>query len=391
MSVNNNQHFVPQFYLRKFSNDGSSINLVTRKAGRVVKGASIKGQCSKRRLYGSGPFLDDFLTYLESNVSELIGVFGGQTPRFAPNQADVEKFLCFLTTQIYRTPKSNVIGEHFDKSFGDILARGSPEGYEFPDDIAGSRMTLERMCRMAIFFYPHLSDLMLVRVKAPKGCEFVTSDSPIILANKAGEQERLPNSLGLASSGLIITYPISPRFCLMLYDGGVYKFRHSSDMTVFSNSADVSKINRLQYLNCSESIYFKDERASDVSRLMRCFDERPDSLVELTEYISEGRSSDGEIYREFSDKTDMGHGTSSLVLFRQTGIEAKLNCSFISYRSRFQTYDSGSASGFFRNEYMTDLVEEYVAAMKTRKAQPFEFQKFVSSRRTPPRPFDRPY
>ncbi len=47
-----NQHFVPQFYFRYFSDNSRSINVLLKKSGRVITNASIKGQASKRYFYG---------------------------------------------------------------------------------------------------------------------------------------------------------------------------------------------------------------------------------------------------------------------------------------------------------------------------------------------------
>ena len=52
MSERANHHFVPQFYFRYFSEDGSQIHLLHRASERIIPNAPIKGQCVKRRFYG---------------------------------------------------------------------------------------------------------------------------------------------------------------------------------------------------------------------------------------------------------------------------------------------------------------------------------------------------
>ena len=53
MSERANQHFVPRFYFRNFSEDGARIHLLHRSSGRTIINAPIRGQCVKQRLYGS--------------------------------------------------------------------------------------------------------------------------------------------------------------------------------------------------------------------------------------------------------------------------------------------------------------------------------------------------
>ena len=48
-----NHHYVPQFYFRRFSQDGHSICLLTRATGKTVALAPIKGQASKVGYYGA--------------------------------------------------------------------------------------------------------------------------------------------------------------------------------------------------------------------------------------------------------------------------------------------------------------------------------------------------
>jgi len=47
-----NQHYVPQFYLRSFSNDSRSIGLWFASQDRIIMNASISNMASKSYLYG---------------------------------------------------------------------------------------------------------------------------------------------------------------------------------------------------------------------------------------------------------------------------------------------------------------------------------------------------
>jgi hypothetical protein len=66
-----NHHFVPQFYFRFFSLNGRSIHLARICDGRVIRDASIRGQCARRRFYGSRE-VEDALCTVESKHAHVL-------------------------------------------------------------------------------------------------------------------------------------------------------------------------------------------------------------------------------------------------------------------------------------------------------------------------------
>lgn len=55
---NKNQHYVPQYYFRSFSNDGNSIVMMRRKNGHVAPTSGIVGQSSDDWFYGDAAVED---------------------------------------------------------------------------------------------------------------------------------------------------------------------------------------------------------------------------------------------------------------------------------------------------------------------------------------------
>lgn len=60
MSANKNQHYVPQVYLRAFSedNNGKSISVFLIEAEKEIQRAPIKSQCSSDYFYGEDLVLE---------------------------------------------------------------------------------------------------------------------------------------------------------------------------------------------------------------------------------------------------------------------------------------------------------------------------------------------
>lgn len=72
MAEKTNQHFVPQFYFRFFSNDGKSICMLNRKNGNAVNTAQIEGQASKKYFYGENLETENFLAETEGFFSSVL-------------------------------------------------------------------------------------------------------------------------------------------------------------------------------------------------------------------------------------------------------------------------------------------------------------------------------
>src|SRR5436853_90242 len=68
MAKGKNQHFVPQFYFRLFTGGENRIHLLNKKDSRIIRNASIKGQCAKHRFYGSDE-IERWLCLLEGQQS----------------------------------------------------------------------------------------------------------------------------------------------------------------------------------------------------------------------------------------------------------------------------------------------------------------------------------
>ncbi len=67
-----NQHYVPQFYLRLFSNDSKSIGTWITREDKIITHASISNMASRNNLYGSDQILENELSKVEKDWSTTI-------------------------------------------------------------------------------------------------------------------------------------------------------------------------------------------------------------------------------------------------------------------------------------------------------------------------------
>lgn len=375
---NQNQHYVPQFYLRQFSTDGRSISSVLVPSGRLIECASIKGQCSKRNYYRKYNGLDELLSLLESNASYFLKTLTGEnTPKVGSSQEFVtECFMLFLATQIHRTPASEDLGKEFDSTFKKmVLARSAP-GASLGKDFDNELMDHGSMTRLALHLYPQLCNLDLNLLRAPKSQHFVTSDNPVVLFNRAGELGKVPHSIGAGNSGLMIYYPISPLHSLLFSDPGIYRIETKGRMPVHASHSDVKKLNSLQILNARKAIYAKFSPAELGEQVRSVAAHRTSSRVELKEFM--GREVGGKVFaRPYVEGVDPQYPTSTYIAFSQKPISSNFTASFLKYRLRPKFEDTGSGAGYIRSRRFFDLAEKYSEAITSGEAKLFNFDTFL--------------
>jgi Protein of unknown function (DUF4238) len=72
MPQNKSHHFVPQFLLRFFSTDGSSVGLYNLRSGKIVTGASLKHQACRDWFYGRDGKVEHALGEIEGGSSTVL-------------------------------------------------------------------------------------------------------------------------------------------------------------------------------------------------------------------------------------------------------------------------------------------------------------------------------
>ena len=72
MKKKKNQHYVPKFYLRNFSNNGKNIGLFMPDKDVYRNNASIKSVAYSHFLYGEDGIVEDLLSEIESKWAIMI-------------------------------------------------------------------------------------------------------------------------------------------------------------------------------------------------------------------------------------------------------------------------------------------------------------------------------
>jgi len=73
MLIKSSHHFIPQFYLRRFSirDEGKSISLYNLKNKKIIQNAPIKHQACKKFLYRADDEVENALGKMENEVANI--------------------------------------------------------------------------------------------------------------------------------------------------------------------------------------------------------------------------------------------------------------------------------------------------------------------------------
>jgi len=259
MPSNKKHHYVPRFYLKHFSVEGTRINLFNVPRGLAVTGANLKNQCYRDYMYGKENQAEQQLSILESVFADLLkGVL--VTERLPqPMSADHVNLSILTLLQQGRTAYSaDAMDEMTD---GWLKAIFSKDPRIDPKALSSVVITRKDsagfMVATMLCLYPLIMDLEFKLLKAPAGSQFITSDNPVVFYNQLMEFESHGSATGLASKGLQIFFPLSPHHLLLFFDPKVYAFGPRAERCIqLTQKADIDQLNALQVVNALENIYF---------------------------------------------------------------------------------------------------------------------------------------
>lgn len=260
MSEPKRQHTVPQFYLRAFSPDSNSrsINVFNIGAEKYITRASISRQAYRNYFYGKDGTIERKLSDLEGFASSITGHIIAHDKLPEINTKAYNTFLLFILLLKARTPgAANETAGQVSKYRSFIESRAkqhSEKEFEIP---SLAELSVTHTLGLMAACSEIALDLNWILIKSDCDKYFFTSDDPVVFYNQYLERKRSPmSSTGLATKGLEILCPISPRHYIMYYDGGVYDLsRGCCESVAVADNHDVLHLNKLQMINCDENIF----------------------------------------------------------------------------------------------------------------------------------------
>lgn len=308
MAQHKNQHYVPEFYLKRFSPDADkkTICLWNLKGQQRITGASLSDQCSEDYFYGKDLKLEKSFIPLEGLTATLLNEID-RTDIVPPRCSEHHSLLLFyLTIQWTRTKhRAEAMNESFDKVMKEMYR---PMAEQRGVDVNRFNIHMQEPVHLGIKIaadtFPLILDLHCKILANRTEKEYVTSDNPVVFYNQLFSFVRGQSNTGLNVKGLQIFFPISPSKVLLLYDAGVYSAGERSRSVVdVTKAEDVDQINLLQLCGCKDNVYFRDE-STDLEELHRkALRFRKGTMSQVDSFVPAGDNDGSEklIAMSFSD------------------------------------------------------------------------------------------
>jgi hypothetical protein len=286
--VKRRHHFVPQFYLRRFSCDEAKkrIHVYNLKRQAAFRDASVKRQCYRHRFYGKQDDLEDAFSELEGfaapALTRLIETQRG--PQLGSD--DHKALIMFVALQHSRTTAAMLRVQSSLNLFANTAFDGSPPPEYLASEDTALTMALDHLPLMMAL----IDDLRIHIVIAPSGHAFITSDHPVSRYNHYCYGVKGLGVLGLTRRGFQLFMPVAPTVSVLMFDGGVYKVgQRGVAPSSIAVPADMVRLNQLTYLAAHQNLYFasweqREEIAGEICSVGREAATKP----VITEAVEEG-------------------------------------------------------------------------------------------------------
>ncbi len=256
------QHYVPQFYLRFFSEDDQHINAYNLKLGKAFQ-TTISKVCQEKHFYSANTALEKAISQLEQIHAKTLKKISDSGRSIELTTEEYYSLLTFVTFQLARTRESKVkyekLTDWFTEGFFKPMIKSDPNLDVSNDTLDCLRIKWPGLFGLTLSYglkgVCGIFDLRPVLIVNGTERDFITSDAPVAKNNNL----KLGNlSLGgLQSPGLQILCPISPKLAILLYDQDMYMLKGNGPALSINKLSDIDAMNGLQLLNCLVNVLYR--------------------------------------------------------------------------------------------------------------------------------------
>lgn len=273
---NKYQHYVPRFYLRNFSNNEKSVGTYIFAQHKYVADAPIKKVCGRDFLYGEDLHIEKWFQNLEGIWAEIIREI------LSTGKMDITlEQWAYLALFIYLSDvRTAYVADTVNEEINLMLRAQAKlyreyKGMKISDEeIEKIKVTVDKPNLFALENMERIaevvSDLSMVLLHNTSSRQFVTSDCPVVKYNQLFVARNYHRSYGYGQIGIQCFLPISPEYCLVLYDGEAYECKNKKNDVITINAPDqIIELNKLFVQNGRQALYFNNaERDWVIKRLV---------------------------------------------------------------------------------------------------------------------------
>ncbi|OAI47797.1 hypothetical protein AYO44_08870 [Planctomycetaceae bacterium SCGC AG-212-F19] len=234
MSVVKNQHYVAQGYLRNFADAGESLFAFDKKSQKSFQTA-VRNVASEKFFYdlpvsdsttgGDPQAIEKFLAQtVDADFPKAISaLIDGVEQQGCIGPALKTPLACFLAVQLTRTRSLRTSLTQMSDALISAIRKSGPVSTEFE-----KRYKLDEKAAAAVQARFFLDPAAIGQIAAvlsghfwivgvsTTGRAFYTSDNPVV--KKANASHPVMGMSGLASPGIEIAFPLTPKYVLLLYE-----------------------------------------------------------------------------------------------------------------------------------------------------------------------------
>lgn len=373
MPNNKKHHYVPRFYLKRFSADGKSIHLYNLKSGRTVHHANLSNQCYRDYFYGRDQKVEHALGESEGMAADLFRAVD-EVGVLPPNGTHgFFLFVIYLAMQSARTTHSAEVVNEMSNAFMQHMLGPEAEarGWDLSKVKIGIKDPAVFALQAALEGYPLLLDLECKLLLSAGGQQFVTSDNPIVMYNQFFFFRTFVSNTGMPSKGLQIFFPLGPGKVAFLYDADVYRVGNRKQSVIeIRDPRDLHEINALQMCSASANVYFSDKDAN------------LDALYAKAKPFLRQRKSN---FRVFPGETTP-EGRSEYLATSQEDVRTNLSLSFVRVRKSAKRWRDAfreqreQPAVVVRDRKIMDAHREFFDRVRKGELQPSQFFEFLATK-----------
>ena len=256
MKITKNQHYVPRFYMKHFSNIK---NADTKKEKVLISFYQFKDNLSKENIPTCSICSEDYFYDKDGKIEKHLAGMETRWGMALKNAIDdkfiiddIESIREFVIYQICRTKAmlshnremaTSIMKGVLKQQFGDITDEKVVN--EHLENKIQNEITPKFGLSIVKELIPTIRDLGMKVITNETEMRFITSDVPVVIINPLGI-----HSAGLRSVGEVIFFPISPRKMIFLYDAKLFsklpdRIYDESVIKIFNQYQSVSADERL--------------------------------------------------------------------------------------------------------------------------------------------------